>query len=124
MLIFKAAFDGVLHLSDEIKDPAIRVPRSMIVSWSISAVTAFGFMIVLLFFMGDPTAALESPTYWPIIQICYQATRSLRGANAMMAMIIIPGIISYFNNLASVCRLTWAFGTSIHVAEILPLRLT
>ena len=83
----------------------------MIISWCVNAVTAFGFMIVLLFSMGNPEKALNTPTLWPIIQICYQAARQLNGANALMSMIIIPGIISYFNNMASVSRLTWAFGT-------------
>lgn len=82
----------------------------MVISWLVNAATAFIFMIILLFFMGDPEKALETPTYWPIIQICYQAARQLNGANTLMAMIIIPGIISYFNNMASVSRLTWAFG--------------
>ena len=94
------------------KNAEIRIPRSMIISWCVNAVTAFGFMIILLFFMGDPEKALNTPTYWPIIQICHQAARQLNGANALMSMIIIPGIVSYFNNMASVSRLTWAFGAS------------
>lgn len=60
--------------------------------------------------MGDPDAALNTTTFWPIIEICSQAARGLNGTNALMSMIIIPGIISYFNNMASVSRLTWAFG--------------
>ena len=82
----------------------------MIISFVVNGLLSFGFMIILLFFMGDPTKALNSKTYWPIIEICYQAARQLGGANTLMAMIIIPGIISYFNNMASVSRLTWAFG--------------
>ena len=104
------AFDGVLHLSDEVKNPETRIPRSMIVSWLVSTVAAFAFMIILLFFMGDPEKALNSPSGWPIIQICYQAAKQLNGANALMSMIILPGIISYFNCMASVARLAWAFG--------------
>jgi len=76
----------------------------MIISFIVNAFVAFGFMICLLFFMGDPTTALQSPTAWPIIEICYQAARQLSGANALMSMIIIPGIISYFNNMASVSK--------------------
>ncbi|KAK5684577.1 hypothetical protein LTS10_004449 [Elasticomyces elasticus] len=103
------AFDGVLHLSDEVKNPEIRVPKALITSYCVNAVVAFGFMIVLLFFMGDPEEALSTATGWPIIQICYQAGRTLPAANTLMAIVIIPSIIGYFNSLASVSRLTWAF---------------
>ncbi|KAK6418895.1 hypothetical protein LTR81_007958 [Elasticomyces elasticus] len=86
------------------------------VAWCIGLLSAvfpltvaFGFMIVLLFFMGDPEEALSTATGWPIIQICYQAGRTLPAANTLMAIVIIPSIIGYFNSLASVSRLTWAF---------------
>ncbi|KAK5119709.1 hypothetical protein LTR85_007285 [Meristemomyces frigidus] len=102
-------FDGVLHLSDEVEKPETRIPKAMIASFLCNTVVSFGFMVCLLFFMGDPNAALNSATGWPIIQICYQAAEQLAGANALMAMLIIPGIVSYFNNMASVARLTWAF---------------
>lgn len=95
---------------DEVRNPETRIPRAMVTSFIIDAVTAFGFMITLLFFMGSPNKALNSPTYWPIIQICFQAAKSLRGANALMSLIIIAGIISDFSSIASVSRLAWAFG--------------
>jgi len=82
----------------------------MITSYVVNAVTAFGTMILLLFFMGDPNQALASPSGWPIIQIFYQAAGTLPGMNALMSMILILGIIAYFNGVASVSRLTWAFG--------------
>ena len=62
--------------------------------------------------MGDPTADLNSKTGWPIIETRYQAVRNLSGANALMCMIIIPGLVAYFDNMASVTRLAWSFGTT------------
>ncbi|TKA72810.1 hypothetical protein B0A55_09529 [Friedmanniomyces simplex] len=94
---------------DEVKDPEIRVPKSLVTSYCVNAVVAFGFMIVLLFFMGDPEKALGTATGWPIIQICYQAGRTLPAANTLKAIVIIPSIIGYFNSSASVSRLSWAF---------------
>jgi choline transport protein len=93
----------------------------MIASWIINAVSSFGFMILLLFFMGDPTTALDSATGWPIIQICWQAAKQLQGANTLMAMIVISGIVSYFNNMASISRLTWAFGKFDHTLQLMLL---
>lgn len=89
----------------------------MIISWVISAVSAFGFMLVLLFFMGDPKEVLETPTGWPIIQIIFQATRTVHGANALMSVFLLTSIVSYFNSVASVVRLTWAFGMLFHLNQ-------
>ena len=97
-------------LGDEVEDPETRIPRTMMISWTINLISAFCFMIILLFFMGDPEKALNTPTGWPIIEICYQAAGQVNGAIALMSMLIVLGIISYFNNMVSVSRLTWAFG--------------
>ncbi|KAK5133835.1 hypothetical protein LTR08_007166 [Meristemomyces frigidus] len=63
------AFDGVLHLSDEVKDPEIRVPQGMVYSYLVGWVVAFAFAIILLFFMGDPKVAMTTPAGWPIMEI-------------------------------------------------------
>ena len=107
------------------------MPRSMVTSYLVNAVTAFATIIILLFFMGDPDKALTSPSGWPIIEILYQAAGTLSGMNTLMSMFLILGIIAYFNGIAckqapsslpltvpftdfceAVSRLTWAFGTA------------
>lgn len=46
-------FDGVIHLSAEIKDPTRRVPQAMVASVVINGLFAFCFIIAILFTIGD-----------------------------------------------------------------------
>lgn len=103
------AFDGLLHMSDEIKDAPNKVPKSMLYSITINGALSFGFIITLLFTMGDPATILATKTGFPFIEICYQATQSKIGASVLVVMNIFQGTGSLFGSLASVSRLTWAF---------------
>ncbi|OCK83721.1 amino acid transporter [Lepidopterella palustris CBS 459.81] len=102
-------FDGVLHLSDEVKDAPRKVPRSMIWAVVINSVMALAFMICVLFCIGDVNAAVTSPTGYPIIEIYYQATKSKAAATVLTCTLLIPTMISIFGIMASVSRLAWAF---------------
>ncbi|KAF2816758.1 amino acid transporter [Mytilinidion resinicola] len=102
-------FDGVLHLSNEMKDAPKKVPTSMALGVIINGILAFGFILTLLFFIGDPMEALLSPTGYPVIQIYLNATGSLAGATTLTCFIIIPSVICNFSVYASVTRLVWAF---------------
>ncbi|BCR92983.1 putative GABA permease [Aspergillus luchuensis] len=101
--------DGIIHMSEEVKNAKVVIPRSMIYGTIINSIMAFGYLIAVLYCMGDYTAALTSPTGYPIITIAYQATGSKAATYVLMAMGMLPGWIALFNGLASVTRLTWAF---------------
>ncbi|OQO11391.1 hypothetical protein B0A48_05647 [Cryoendolithus antarcticus] len=102
-------FDGPLHMSEEVRNSKINVPKAMVLGTLINGVMAFGWVITLLFTMGDIGAALSTPTGYPIIEIFYQATGSLAATNTMMAFLMIAGYVSLFGCFASVSRLVWAF---------------
>lgn len=104
---------------------------------------AWGWMICLLFTMGNVQNALSTPTGYSIMQvvlslmfcaladrmnseILYQATGSLNATNTLIAMLMITGYVSLFGSLASVSRLVWAFARDnglpfskyfVHVSE-------
>lgn len=96
-------------IGEEVQNPAVSVPRSMISAVVINGVLAFGWIIALLFSIGDVEAALKSPTGYPIIEIFYQATGSVGAATAMMCAIITVAFFAVLGILASTSRLTWAF---------------
>ena len=96
-------------MSSEVKDAPSRVPQSMVLSVIINAVLAFAFIMVLLFFIGDPMAALGTTTGYPVIEIYLQATGSTAGATVLTCLMIVPLIVSDFSVCASVTRLVWAF---------------
>lgn len=76
---------------------------------AINATLAFGFLLVLLFCIGDVSQVLGTNTGYPIIALLWQATNSKAAASAMMAGIIAIAFSSGFALLASVSRLTFAF---------------
>lgn len=75
----------------------------------INGVLAFGFLIALLFCLGNLQETLNTPTGYPIIAIFQQATGSNAAATAMEAGLIVIAFASGFALLASVSRLTFAF---------------
>lgn len=96
-------------MSEEVRNSAITVPRVLIWSIVINGIMAFGFLLVILFCIGDVENALATPTGFPIIEVFYQATGSKTAATLMETCIIIIGIAASFGTMASVSRLTWAF---------------
>lgn len=108
-LIPSTGFDGVLHMAEEVKNPTIAVPQTMVLGIVINGIMTFGFLIGVLFTMGSYETALETTTKYPIIEIFLQATKSVRAATAMTSLLILIGFIALFGSLASTTRLTWAF---------------
>ncbi|KAG9229523.1 amino acid/polyamine transporter I [Amylocarpus encephaloides] len=103
------AFDGVLHMSDEVKGARTQVPHSMILAVVLNGIMQTSFMITLMFCIGDVDRVVNTPTLLPIIEIYYQATQSKAATNLLVAMIAMILFISLFNIFASVSRLAWAF---------------
>ncbi|KAF7505075.1 hypothetical protein GJ744_001294 [Endocarpon pusillum] len=102
-------FDGAIHMSEEVRNSAVTVPRVLILTIVINGIMAFGFLLGILFCIGDVENALNTPTRFPIIEIFYQATGSKTAATVMETCIIIIAFAASFGNIASVSRLTWAF---------------
>lgn len=96
-------------MSDEVKNAERKIPQSMVLSVLINGVQAVVIVIVLLFCIGDPVKALETPTGYPVIEILREATGSSAGATVLMLMLSWNGLVALFSSLASVSRLTWAF---------------
>lgn len=72
----------------------------------------FGMIIALLFSLGNLEEVLAAPVSqmgYPIIQIYYQATGSLHGANAMTAVSLVIVIMAHFGLMAGCSRTAWAF---------------
>jgi choline transport protein len=96
-------------MSEEVRNAPIVIPQILVQTIAINGGLAFTFALVLLFCIGDIEKAMNTPTGYPIIQIFYQATGSVKATTAMMASITIIGMGSSIGVVASVSRLTWAF---------------
>ncbi|KAG4432887.1 hypothetical protein IFR05_011633 [Cadophora sp. M221] len=103
------AFDGVIHMSDEVKGARTQVPHSMIIAVTSNSIMQFAFMVAVTFCIGDVDRVTNTPTLLPIIEVYYQATKSKSATNLLVFMIALILFISLFNIFASVSRLAWSF---------------
>lgn len=103
-------YDGSTHLSEEMSDPAVGVPRAMIGCLLINGTMGFSFLLLILFCMGDVASALNTSTGFPIIQIFYNITGGNAGAaSAMTSAVIIMATLATVPLIASASRTLWAF---------------
>ncbi|KAF5676562.1 choline permease [Fusarium heterosporum] len=102
-------YDGATHLSEEMEKAETGVPRAMIGSILINWPLGFGFLLVILFFMGDIASALNTPAGFPIIQIFYNVTGSVTAATCLAGAITAMAALSTVSLLTSAARVMWAF---------------
>ncbi|PLB47794.1 amino acid transporter [Aspergillus steynii IBT 23096] len=126
-------YDGACHLSEEIHNASVTLPRVMIGTIALNSMLGLGFLFALLFCLGDTQSVLHSTTGFPIIQIFYNTTGSHGATAALMSPFICVAIASTFGLLASTSRTTWAFARDkglpfsnylacVNESTVLPLR--
>ncbi|KAI9661717.1 MAG: hypothetical protein M1821_008955 [Bathelium mastoideum] len=103
------SFEGVCHISEEIENAAMMVPRSMVLALVINGLLAFGFLVGLLFSTINIEEAINSPTGLPIIQLLYDALQSKSATTAVVSLFLILALCAEMGMIASTSRLTWSF---------------
>ncbi|KAI0393304.1 putative GABA permease [Xylariaceae sp. FL0594] len=101
--------DGAIHLSEEIRNAAVVVPRSLMIGLSINGCLGFGLLVATLFSIGDLDQALAENPQYPFMSIFKHAVGSTVGAAVMSAIVIVMGFSSTVGCMASTSRLYWAF---------------
>ncbi len=102
--------DGAIHMSEEVKNAAIVVPRSMILSVLINGVLGFGFLVAMVFCLGNiEKISSTPPTQYPFMAVFAQAAGSSSGGAGMVAVIIFMFVCGTTTALASSSRMTWSF---------------
>ncbi|KAH8652625.1 putative GABA permease [Tricladium varicosporioides] len=101
--------DGAIHLSEEIRNAALVVPRSLMTGLFINGTLGFAMLITTLYCIGDIDAALtENPAY-PFMAIFKNSVGSTTGAAVMSAVVVVMAFSATTGCLASTSRLYWAF---------------
>jgi len=96
-------------MSEEIHNPSLVVPRSIMLSILLNGTTGFAMVVALLFCIGNVDNALSSNTGYPFIEIFQQATNSVSGSAAMASIVTSLAVCATVGLLASTSRMFWAF---------------
>ncbi|KAI4611129.1 hypothetical protein J4E83_008072 [Alternaria metachromatica] len=101
--------DGPIHLSEEIQNAQIVVPRSIMTGIAINGSLGFVMMVTVLLRMGDlDTVLLENPAF-PFMAIFHRAVQSRSGAAVMASIVMVLTISANVGFSASTSRICWAF---------------
>ncbi|PVH99940.1 choline transport protein [Periconia macrospinosa] len=101
--------DSAVHMSEEISNPAVNVPRAMVFSVFLNGTLGISMLIATLFCLGDAETVLHTPTHFPFMEIFRQAVENLPGALTMSALISILNMCATISFVATASRMTWAF---------------
>ena len=98
-----------MHMSEEIRDANINVPRSIVSSISINGCLGICILLATLFGLKDPAAISATDTGYPLIKIFRQVVGSNRGATGMTAILISMGFAATVGFVTTSSRMIWAF---------------
>ena len=101
--------DGSIHMSEEIENAPLVVPRSILTTYIFNGILGFAMLIAILFCIQDIKEALAYPTGYPFMQIFLTATGSTSGSVVMIALLAIMEICATTASLASASRQFWSF---------------
>ena len=96
-------------VAEEVYNASTVVPWAIVATIIVNGVLGFALLVALLFCLGDVTAALETPTGFPFIEIFAQATNSNAAATAMTCLILFLLTASGSGVMATASRLLWSF---------------
>ncbi|KAF7503562.1 hypothetical protein GJ744_003635 [Endocarpon pusillum] len=102
-------FDSSVHMSEETKNAARTLPRSIMWSTCLNSLLGLAMVITICYTIGDIDSVLETETGYPFIQIFYNTTQSLAGASVMTVVIILTILASTIATTASASRQIWSF---------------
>lgn len=101
--------DAAAHLSEEVKDAGLTVPRSMVWSFVINAAMGLLFIVSFLFAMPNVNDALNYAGGTFTFFYVYTQTMDLAGVNGVAIIGIFLLIGGNININASTARQTFAF---------------
>ena len=96
-------------MSEEIKNAATIVPKSMIWSLALSGVVGLSMFIAILFCTGDVQKALDTDYVYPFIEVLVQAMNSTGGSAAIVAILIVVDLGLMIGVVAASSRMLWSF---------------
>ncbi|KAF1817486.1 putative amino acid transporter [Eremomyces bilateralis CBS 781.70] len=103
------ASDSVAHMSEEVENASVIVPRSMVIAYALNVPFAFGIILTYLFCLDSIDDAVTDPTGFAFIYVFKKATNSAGGASGLTVIILVLMVMITISSLASTSRQTFAF---------------
>ena len=98
----------IINMAEEVRDPAIQIPKAMLGTIMLNAVIGFVFLIPLMFVLPQDIASLiASPQPVPIIVL--NAVGHSGGAFALMIPLIVLAVICGIGCTTAASRCVWSF---------------
>ena len=94
-------------MSEEVRNAANNVARSMVASVAINGSLAFAMLVALLFCAGDIESI--STDQFPAIEILARATQSTAAGVIMLTLVAILQFCASVGSLAASSRMIWSF---------------
>jgi amino acid permease len=96
-------------MAEEVNDASRTLPKVII--WAVITNAAMLILvgITYVFCIGNVEQVLNTPTYQPVIQVFYNATRSKAGATVMCVVIIVVFLSACVGQVATASRQMWSF---------------
>jgi choline transport protein len=97
--------DLVCHLAEEIPRPHVNVPKAVGLVMVIGFLTAFVYLIAILYAIHDFAALSESP--FPLAEIYAQATSSAAGTIGLLFLALVPMVLTCIGSNITIGRGLW-----------------
>jgi choline transport protein len=104
----QTGIDTAAHMSEEVKNAAKTIPRTMLSVYVINMCLIFPAIITIVYHIPDLDAALEDSTTYPALYVLKQ-TMSVGWMTALMVVICMINMCSNIVYLAAVTRDLFAF---------------
>ncbi|KAJ3472800.1 hypothetical protein NLG97_g10708 [Lecanicillium saksenae] len=101
--------DSATHMSEEIRDASLTLPRTMMWTLVINGSLGFIMLVTFCFCIGDVKAILANPDVLPFVQVFLIATKSHAGTSVMTAILITLTTCGCITNVATASRQMFAF---------------
>ena len=101
--------DSACHLSEELKDAAWVLPRSMVATALVNYALGFVMTVTVMSTLGDVDEILTTTTGQPYIQVLLNATQSRVGTSIMTALVGVLLLFASVNLVTTSSRQIFAF---------------
>lgn len=96
-------------MAEETRNASSVIPRSMMWSYFINGLMVFLILITYCFALTDFSAAEDSATGYPFIEVFAHATGSPSGGAGLTCVLIVLTVLSVVNYMAASSRQVFAF---------------